>query len=304
MLLFTAYNLAKLSIEVMPRPISIWVGKRVADICFILDRDARRSVISNLMHVRSATGRDAVTRKGRREVRRLARETFENFAVHIIDFLRLSRVRADIETGLLKFGHFERFQSALSLGRGLISVTAHIGNWEMGAAATASMGLPLHAVALRMKDRRVDDFFARLRISGGIRPMALGHAAWDCFKALKQKEMVAFVADRDVEGSGYRVNLFGREVRIPRGPAEMAVKSGAPVVPAFCIQETEGRFRLVVEEPIDLDSGVPPEQKVDAINRTMVGLIEKYISRYPSQWFAFYRVWNEYDEAVRPDPRV
>jgi KDO2-lipid IV(A) lauroyltransferase len=292
MFLYIGYNLAKLSVEVMPRPISIWAGKRIADICFVLDREGRRSVIANLTHVLSAAGRDAVTRRGRREVRRLARETFENFAVHIIDFMRLSRVRADIETGLLKLGHFERFRGALSLGRGLISVTAHIGNWEMGAAATASMGLPLHAVALRMKDRRVDEFFARLRMSGGIRPMALGRAAWDCLKALRQKEMVAFVADRDVEGSGYRVNLFGREVSIPRGPAEMAVKSGAPVVPAFCIQETEGRFRLVVEEPIDLNSGMPPEKKVDAINRTMIGLIEKYISRYPSQWFAFYRVWN------------
>ena len=293
MLLFIAYNLAKLSIEVMPRPISIWVGRRLADICFIFDHGARRAVISNLRHVCSATCCDTVTRKGRREVRRLARETFENFAVHIIDFMRLNRVRADIETGLLRFSHFERFQNAFSLGRGLISVTAHIGNWEMGAAATASMGLPLHAVALRMKDRRIDGFFARLRMSGGIRPVALGHAAWDCFKALKRKEMVAFVADRDVDRSGYRINLFGREVSIPRGPAEMAAKSGAPVVPAFCIQETEGRFRLVVEEPIDVDSDMPLDQKVNAINQAVVGLIEKYISRYPSQWFAFYRVWNE-----------
>ena len=73
----------------------------------------------------------------------------------------------------------------------------------------------------------------------------------------------------------------------------MAAKSGAPVVPAFCIQETEGRFRLVVEEAIDLDNDIPLEQKVDLINQRVVNLIEKYISRYPSQWFAFYRVWNE-----------
>ncbi len=293
MLSFIAYSLAKLSIEVMPRPISIWVGRRIADLCFAFDHSARRAVISNLMHVCSSTGRDTVTREGRRAVRRLARETFENFAVHIVDFLRISRMRADIETGLLKFSHFERFRNTFLLGRGLISVTAHIGNWEMGAAATSSMGFPLHAVALKMKNKRVDEFFSKLRMSGGIQPVPLGHAAWDCFRALKRKEMVAFVADRDVDGSGYRIRFFGKEVSIPRGPAEMAAKSGAPVVPAFCIQETEGRFRLVVEEAIDLDNDIPLEQKVDLINQRVVNLIEKYISRYPSQWFAFYRVWNE-----------
>jgi KDO2-lipid IV(A) lauroyltransferase len=293
MLSFIAYSLAKLSIEVIPRPICIWVGRRIADVYFMFDHSGRRAVIANLTHVCSATGRDTVSREGRREVRRLARETFENFAVHIIDFLRIHRVRADIETGLLKFSHFERFRNALSFGRGLISVTAHIGNWEMGAAATSCMGIPLHAVALRMKNKRVDGFFSRLRMSGGIQPVALGHAAWDCFRALKRREMVAFVADRDVDGSGCRIRFFGKEVSIPRGPAEMAAQSGAPVVPAFCIQETEGRFRLVVEEVIDLGHDMPLEQKVDIINQRVVGLIEKYISRYPSQWFAFYRVWNE-----------
>lgn len=293
MLFFIAYNLAKLSIEVMPRPVSIWVARRIADVYFVLDRSGRRAVIANLTHVCASTGRDTATRDGRRAVRRLARETFENFAVHIVDFLRINRVRADIETGLLRFSNFERFRDALSLGRGLISVTAHIGNWEMGAAATASMGIPLHAVALKMKNKRVDEFFSRLRTSGGIHPVALGHAAWDCFRALKRKEMVAFVADRDVDGSGSRIRFLGREVRIPRGPAEIAAKSGAPVVPAFCVQEEEGRFRLVVEEAIDLDKGMPLERKVAVINQRVVGLIEKYISRYPSQWFAFYRVWDE-----------
>lgn len=293
MLSFIAYSLAKLSIEVMPRPISIWVGRRIADVYFMFDHSGRRAVIANLMHVFAATGRDTVTREGRKAVRRLARETFENFAVHIVDFLRISRVGADIETGLLKFSHFERFRDAFSLGRGLISVTAHIGNWEMGAAATSSMGFPLHAVALKMKNRWVDRFFSGLRMSGGIQPVALGHAAWDCFRALKRKEMVAFVADRDVDGSGYRIPFFGKEVSIPRGPAEMAAKSGAPVVPAFCIQEEEGRFRLVVEGAIDLGDEMPLERKVALINQRVVSLIEKYISRYPSQWFAFYKVWNE-----------
>lgn len=291
MLLRAAYRLARLGVEVVPRGISVWVGKRMADACFLIDRPGRRAVIANLTHVLSSTGRDTSSRKGRREIRRLARETFENFAVHIIDFMRLPMVLTDIRIGFLRLEHFERFRSALSMGKGLISVTAHIGNWEVGAAATASEGLPIHTTALQFSDEGVNRFFAGLRESGGIRLLRPGHVARQCFRVLNSGEMLALVADRDIDGSGFPVTLFGMEVKIPRGPAEIAARTGAPVVPAFCMQEPSGCFVLRVEEAIEVDEGLPIDERVGRINREMALVFERYIARYPSQWFAFYKVW-------------
>lgn len=292
MFLLVAYKLAKLGIEVMPRPICIWIGKRMADACFMFDGKARRAVIANLTHILSHAGEETETGEGRERIIRLARQTFENFAVHIIDFMRLANVQSDIRSGLIRFTHFERFHEALARERGLISVTAHLGNWEMGAALTAQQGVPLSSVALGQGDRRIDDFFTRLRASGGMHMIPSGHAARHFFQALKKNEMVAFVADRDVNGTGYPIAFFGREIRIPRGPAEIAARSGAPIVPAFCVQETDGRFMLHVEKPIAVDGDTPIQKKVDTINKCMVQVIEKYVARYPSQWFAFYQVWH------------
>jgi KDO2-lipid IV(A) lauroyltransferase len=292
MLMYLAYNLAHMSIEVVPRPICIWIARRIADACFFLDRRGRDAVIFNISHVLACTGHNTTSVNGKREVRRLARETFKNFAVHIVDFMRIERAGSDLRTGLIRVEHFDRFQEILSRGRGLISVTAHVGNWEMGAAVVASMGYPISAITMRLKDGRVNDFFARLRSRGGIRVVLLGEAARASFRALKRNEIVAFVADRDVNESGTLIKFFGRYIRIPRGPAEIAARSDAPVVPAFLIQEEDGRFRWIAERPIVVDEGLPMDEKVKGIEEAMVRELEKYISRYPTQWFAFYRVWN------------
>ncbi|MCX6356429.1 MAG: lysophospholipid acyltransferase family protein [Candidatus Aureabacteria bacterium] len=290
--LFIAYKIAWSGIRIAPRSICVWFGRRVADACFMFDGPARRAVIANLTHVLRCGGRDVESPEGRREIIRLARETFENFAIHIVDFMRVDQVRSDLKSGLLSIERLDRFEEEFRRGKGLISVTAHVGNWEMGAAATAAMGFPLHAVALRLPDGRVNAFFSDLRDRGGIRLIHYGQAARGCFRALRAKEMLALVSDRDLNGNGHPVSFFGRQATIPRGPAEIAARSGAPLVPAFCVQEADGRFRLYIEEPIRVDEGLPLERRIDVINNAMVGVIERYIARYPSQWFAFYRVWK------------
>jgi KDO2-lipid IV(A) lauroyltransferase len=293
MLLFILYKLAWLGVRIVPRPMCVWVAKRIADTCFFFDTKARRAVIANLEHILSTTGRETESRRGRQGITRLARETFENFAVHIMDFMRLDRVRDDIETGLLRIEGFETFREALSRGRGVISVTAHIGNWEMGAAAAAQAGFPLSAVTLRMPDRRLEGFFVHLRERGGIRPMPSGHAARECFHVLQKNGLLAFVGDRLVDGVGHRVRFFGEEVEMPRGPAEIAARTGAPIIPGFCIQEATGHFRLIIERPIEVDEGLSQDQKVEETMRKLGGTFELYISRYPAQWFAFYKVWGQ-----------
>jgi KDO2-lipid IV(A) lauroyltransferase len=109
---------------------------------------------------------------------------------------------------------------------------------------------------------------------------------------LKKHQIVGFAADRDINGSGYPVRFFGKFIRVPRGPAEVAARSGAPIVPAFFVQEKNGFFKLHLESPIEVDGSGPVEEKVNRINQTLVEILERFVSRYPTQWFAFYRVWN------------
>ncbi|MDD5556252.1 MAG: lysophospholipid acyltransferase family protein [bacterium] len=292
MLLSVVYNLCRMAVETVPRGVSVRVGRLLADLFYLLDGNARRAVAANLSRVLESDGRGTATRDGRRNLRRLVRKTFENFAIHVVDFMRLGQIDTDIRIGLLRPEHVARFREALAEGRGLVSVTAHLGNWEMGASATARLGFVLSTVAMKMEDRRVDRFFSRLRRSSGIRVVPHGRAAREMVGVLRRGEVAAFVADRDVDGTGCPVPFFGGPVNIPRGPAEMAVRAGAPLVPTFCVQEPGGYFRITAEEPIRVADDLPHAEKVRRVNEAMVAVFERYIRRYPSQWFAFYKVWG------------
>jgi KDO2-lipid IV(A) lauroyltransferase len=115
-----------------------------------------------------------------------------------------------------------------------------------------------------------------------------------CFKALRRGELVAFVAERDVNGTGQMVEFFGKLTSMPRGPAEIAARSNAPIIPAFLIQDDHrDRFKLIWEEPIDLPGSLSIEERTDKIQEQVIDVFQKYISRYPSQWFAFYKVWKQ-----------
>ena len=292
MLLYLFYEFARRCCAIFPRAPCVWVARRIADAFFLFDRGARNAVISNLAHVLSYKGVDTGTRSARRRIRWLSRETFENFAIHIVDFLRIEHVNTDLKLGLIRVEHFERFRKALSRNRGVISTTAHIGNWEVGAAVTANMGCPVYGITMRQSNPRIDRFFSRLREAGGIRPLPTGKAARGIFRALRRNHIVGLVADRDVDGSGIPVKFFGKEIKVPRGPAEIAVLSGASVVPAFLIQTESGLSKLIVEEPIEVDEALPVKQRIARLNKRIVEVIERYVARYPTQWFAFYRVWG------------
>lgn len=292
MLLYTLYKLEKFCASVAPRKISVWLARRAADIFFLCDCPAREAVIANLTHVLASQGVDIGSRNVRRRIRWLARETFENFAIHIVDFLRIDQTMTDVKLGLVTIENMDYFTEARARGRGVIFTTAHIGNWEVGAAVMNAIGHPVYTVAQRQEDGRVDAFFAGLRKSGGIRVLPGGRAARRLFKLLKDDKLVALVADRVVDGGGVPMKLFEREVMVPRGPAEIAARSGAPVIPTFLIQSESGLSRLVFESPIEVDEDLPTAEKTRWIDRRLLEVFERYITMYPSQWFTFYKVWK------------
>ena len=292
MLLYILYSLARIGAGVVPRALSVWIARRIADVFFICDGKARRAVIANLTHILSFQGVDTSNSRVRRRIHWLARETFENFAIHVVDFLRIDQTMTDVRLGLIEIENFHRFEEALARGRGVISATAHIGNWEVGAAVTYSMGHPVYSVAQKQKNRWMDRFFAKLRKSGGMRILPPGRAARGIFGALKENQIVGIVADRDIDGSGVPVSFFGGTIKIPRGPAEIAARSGAAVVPAFLVQTEKGLSKLIVERPIEVDERAPVARRIEQINDGIVRVLERYILRYPTQWFAFYKVWD------------
>jgi KDO2-lipid IV(A) lauroyltransferase len=279
-------KLAEFLSRVFPRRVGYAVGRRIADFYILFDRRGRQCVMSNLQHIHQYSG----IRLSPRALRALARENFLNFAKYLVDFFHFLHISPGRMNRLIRFGNvMDILDELLARGRGVIVVTAHLGNWELGAAALAQRGYKFNAVALWQRDAKLNALYQSYRARRQIHPIPFGRAARHCIAALRRNEIVALVGDRDFTASRETVEFFGRPARLPSGPAKLALATGAPLLPVFMVRLPDETFAYIVEEPIWIDRG--REDLVDAMRRVATAL-ECVIAQYSEQWFLFHDLWN------------
>jgi len=270
----------------LPRQVGYGIARRVADGYLLFDERGREAVIHNLQRIHQHTG----TTLSHRALRSLARENFLNFAKYLVDFfhfLHLSRDRAD---RLINFGLVPQvLDDLLAKDKGVICLSAHLGNWELGAAALAQRGYPFNVVALWQPDPKLNELYQSYRTNRGIRPIAFGRAARECIAALRRGEIVAVLGDRDYTGGRHTVEFFGRPARLPDGPAKLALTTGAPILPVFLVRTPGDTFTYVLGEPIWADK---QRDTVDDVVRHMAEALEKIIRAHSEQWYLFHDLWD------------
>ncbi|NQU09577.1 lysophospholipid acyltransferase family protein, partial [bacterium] len=212
--------------RILPRPLGYGLARRLADGYLLLDRRGRHCVMSNLRRIHRHGGVELSPRA----LRALARENFLNFAKYLVDFFHFLQLNQTQLHQLVDFtGAREILAAARSAGQGVIVISAHLGNWELGVAALAMEGEPIHAVALEHPNPRLNELYWTQRRKRGIRVIPLGRAARECIRALRANEIVATVADRDFTPARDTVEFFGAPARLPTGPAKLALATGAPI---------------------------------------------------------------------------
>ena len=282
---YTSYRLAQLVSQRLPRRFAYWVGLRIADRFFARDQQGRRAVMSNLSRILESQG----THASEESLRQMARRNFQYFGKYLVDFFRFSRFQLKDVHRLVSMEHLEYLEEAERLGQGVVLITAHLGNWELGAAILSSLGRRLSAVYFPQRASKINELFQKHRSQRGIHLIPFGHAARGVLKALKNKEHVAMLADRDyTTHHDEPILFFGRPARLPSGPARIAIKTGCPVVPTFLVRQEDDTFRLRFHPPI-----IPtPKMSVEQMRLRVRDALESEIARNPLQWFMFDDFWE------------
>jgi KDO2-lipid IV(A) lauroyltransferase len=218
----------------------------------------------------------------------LARKTFQNFGKYLVDFFRFAQLTEAQLRRFVSLEHIEFLQEAAAHGQGVLVVTAHLGNWELGGAVIAALGHRLNAVALPQRVEQINQLFNAQRASRGIHVLPLGRAAVSIVRCLKRKEMVALLGDRDFTNQSERYAFFGAPAPLPRGPAWLAMHTGAPLVPAFLVRQEDDTFLLRCHPPI-YPAAAGSE---DAIRAQWIAALENEIAAAPCQWFIFEDFWR------------
>ncbi len=223
------------------------------------------------------------------EYRRLTARVFRCFAMCFADLISTNRHAADTGALLAAVEGEEHLATALAAKRGLILLTAHLGNWELaGRLLVRRFGQPTHVLVAAEPDPQVGEF---LRGTGPLRFVTRDHpaAAVTLLTALRRNEIVAMQGDRALGTRGdLRVEFFGVAAPFPLGPFVLARASGVPVVPAFCVLRDDRRYAIRVGAPIR----VAAEGEADAL-KGWVQLLEAEVRRHPEQWFNFFDFWSE-----------
>src|SRR4029077_2118573 len=191
---------------------------------FWLSAGQRRAALENYA---AALGRESSDR----EVARVARRAFQNYGRMLTDFLLMGSLTPEELMQRVSIDGLEHVDAALARGRGAIMAVPHMGSWDMAGSYAGALGYPIAAVAERFPGS-LNDVVVRTRQRFGLRVIALGRSAVrGITEALKANHVVALLCDLE-QGPGVEVSFFGRQAVVPGGPAALALKTGAALMPA------------------------------------------------------------------------
>jgi Kdo2-lipid IVA lauroyltransferase/acyltransferase len=268
----------------LPLPVGLWLGRRVGDLAHAVVPRRRSIALRNL-----CVAFPAMTRPERR---RLCRDAYRHLGMMSVEVCRLLRdpTAALERVSLEGREHIDRVMA--TCGRGLV-LTAHLGNWELLTLAPILTGHPVAMVVRPLDSAWLDSVVRQAREASGADVIAKTDALRPVLEALRRGGLVAILLDQNTSRrEGVFVPFFGRPASTSRSVAVLALRTGAPILPAFIRRESGGRHRIrilpALHPPIDRVG----EEAVIELTRQCTETIERAIRDAPEQWLWMHDRWR------------
>jgi lauroyl/myristoyl acyltransferase len=216
---------------------------------------------------------------------------FDSYARYWMESFRLPGITcAELEQGMSYEG-LSHLEVAKAQGRGVIMAMPHLGGWDFGGAWLAAIGFPLTVVVEPIEPPELFEWFADFRRSMGLTVVPLGpQATSGVLGTLREGGVVGLLSDRDLTGHGIEVTFFGERTTLPAGPATLALRTGAPLLPCAVFFEGRGH-RGVVGAPLDTARQGSLRQDIGRVTQLLADQLAVLIARAPEQWHVFQPNW-------------
>ncbi|MDD5348474.1 MAG: lysophospholipid acyltransferase family protein [Candidatus Omnitrophica bacterium] len=298
MMNFILYKFGQFLAMILPFRLAYRLAIIASDIHYLFADVDRANVTANLKAI--------FPEKSDGEIARLRLSMSRNFTKYLADFFKFGQMDKTFIEKYVTFKNARYIDEALAGKRGVVILTAHTGNWELGGVVLAHYGYDLWVVALEHQSKLVNAFFDGQRKGKGVHVIPFNRAVRQSIRILAENRLLALLGDRDfTREGGIVVPFFGKPTSIPKGPAALALRTGAPIVPGFLIRNPDDTFTLVMEPPIDPYPGQekPPvrngrfsaisEKELRELTLRCTTVIERYVKQYPDQWYMYRKFWVE-----------
>ena len=274
----------------LPRRVSYTIATIATWTAWKLMRACRAAIADNL--------RALFPDETERQLQRRAIATFRAYAFDCIDFLRA--IEASGEEANALFDHSAEshalFESLLAEGRGIIVVTGHCGNWEMGSLLMKrTVAAHLTIIAMAEANAGVNRLRTEIRERLGAETLEVRQSfdtALQIRRRLGDNQMIAMLMDRHLGRDRVAVTLLGRQAWFLRTPALLSYLGGAPLLPCFINRAAPGRFSVHLGRPIHVARDLPRDEAIQRATQEFADQLADRLRKHPDHWYHFYRYWD------------
>lgn len=261
----------------------------VAKLAYQFDRNRKQVIRQNLTF---AFG-DTLSEVERDEIERYC---YRNLALNFLQAMENRRNDRSYLNSKVRFKNTEVVERLIEEKRGIIFISAHFGNWEIGASALADLIIPTLSIYKSLNNKAFEPYMIESRARHQMHMVEKSGALKHLSRSLKKSESVSLMIDQASNArNGVKVNFFGHPTYHSSTPALLSQKYNAPIVALYIHTDDEENYTITFEEPIEVE-GNDEASIIEATQRQADGL-EKIIRSNPKFWFWCHKRWkNEYKE--------
>lgn len=269
-------------INLFPVTWSTWLAHRAGDVIFFLIPSRKKIALANL---EIAYG--SFLTAERKE--KIAVEGIRNFAVSLLEFFRIPSTLKEAKD-CFEFEGLDHLEQAFAKKRGVIFVVSHLGSWEYLEFLFYLTGYACSVIVRNTRNLYIFSWIQSLRRKTTVNPLPKKGSIRTVLSELRKNNLVAVLIDQ-FDREGLPVPFFGHPAWTTALPARLARKTGAALVPGYCLRTAPGKYKFIIRPEVPLAEGENWEFKT---TKKLNELFEKEISQCPEQWIWTHRRWKEF----------
>jgi KDO2-lipid IV(A) lauroyltransferase len=267
----------------IPLPIGRAMGRALGSLGYVLVRRERKKALANF----AIAFPDWSEERRRKAIRGM----FRHFGMSLFEIAWMPNLDQRLRTETTLIEGLDRVLEIMDSGKGVITFTAHCGNWEWLSYIMGMAGRPVYVLQRERDQPEMNRYITELRARAGVRTIdrGSGNSARDMIQAIRRGGMLAFVIDQNIRTESVKIPFFGKPALTPIGPARFAIRTEAVVVAAVIERRPDGRQHARFLEPIYTTRDDDPVALTEHLTR----VVEEAIRRAPEQWVWVHDRWRE-----------
>ncbi len=277
-------------IAAIPKKYIVKVGNILGGLAYLIDARHRRIARCNLKFTHPQWSED--------HIRKLTLGIFQNMGITVLEICQMTCFSKENILQKVRIRGKENLLNTIKSPKGVIMISAHIGNWEMCHLFLSSYIHKSQVVVTKKQPYIIERIIHKLRTSTGNTMINKKGAMTKLVRTLRKGKMIGLLIDQATSRTeGVDVTFFGRNTYATHAASLLAARYNCPVLPVYCIRESDAELTVIVEPPLQLHKTDDVHSNLHTNTQIMTDSVEKMISLYPKQWLWVYKRWKrEYPE--------